>query len=142
MPDYDGRIVIDSHIDTTRFDLDASKLFNKAKKLSDKLSISIKTKGIDLGFNINAIDNIIPKNMDKRIAEMAKYAADLGKPTLLSDIPSKFDDISNSARKASKFLLLTQTKAPKFQFGGFAINNYFRISTVPLLPFTRTFCPF
>ena len=101
MPDYDGRIVIDSHIDTTRFDLDASKLFNKAKKLSDKLSISIKTKGIDLGFNINAIDNIIPKNMDKRIAEMAKYAADLGKPTLLSDIPSKFDDISNSARKAT-----------------------------------------
>ena len=101
MSEYDGRIVIDSHIDTTRFDLDASKLFTKAKKLSDKLSIGVKTKGINLGFNIDDIDKLVPKNMDKRIGEITKYASELGKQTLLSDIPSKLNDVTNSARKAT-----------------------------------------
>ena len=35
MPEDDGSIIIDSHIDTNNFDKDAGKLFDKAKKLSD-----------------------------------------------------------------------------------------------------------
>lgn len=35
MPEYDGSIIIDSHIDTSNFDKDAGKLFDKAKKLSN-----------------------------------------------------------------------------------------------------------
>lgn len=42
MPGYDGSIVIDSHIDTSNFDKDASKMFSKSKEISNKLSNTFK----------------------------------------------------------------------------------------------------
>lgn len=42
MPEYDGSIVIDSHIDTSNFDKDASKMFSKLKEISSKLDDALK----------------------------------------------------------------------------------------------------
>ena len=42
MPDYDGSIVIDSHIDTSNFDKDASNMFSRLKKISTKLDDALK----------------------------------------------------------------------------------------------------
>lgn len=70
MPEYDGSIIIDTHIDTSNFDKDANTLFNKASKISDKLSSSIgNTKiGLPKSFNVDSIASDIsklPANLQK-----------------------------------------------------------------------------
>lgn len=66
MPEYDGSIIIDTHIDTSNFDKDANTLFNKASKISDKLSSSIgNTKiGLPKSFNVDSIASDISKLPD------------------------------------------------------------------------------
>lgn len=70
MPEYDGSIIIDTHIDTSNFDKDANTLFDKASKISDKLSSSIgNTKiGLPKSFNVDSIASDIsklPANLQK-----------------------------------------------------------------------------
>ena len=67
MPEYDGSIVIDTHIDTDNFDKDASKLFNKSKEVADSISSSFSNlKNVDLS---KAIDI---KSVSSKIAEIPK----------------------------------------------------------------------
>ena len=46
MPEYDGSIIIDSHIDTTNFDNDANKIFNKLRLMSDHINDSFRNINI------------------------------------------------------------------------------------------------
>ena len=89
MPDYDGSIVIDSHIDSSGFDSDASKLFGKLQKLSGKFRLGIELDNQD----------ILPKNMEERISKIQKFSAELGNKISLSDIPSNIDGVTNSTRQ-------------------------------------------
>lgn len=46
MPEYDGSIVIDSHIDTANFDADANKLFWKLRDVSSRINDSFRNINI------------------------------------------------------------------------------------------------
>lgn len=46
MSEYDGSIIIDSHIDTTNFDNDANKIFNKLRLMSDHINDSFRNINI------------------------------------------------------------------------------------------------
>ena len=48
MPEYDGSIIIDTHINTDNFDKDANKLFLKTKDIANSISKSFDTKKIDI----------------------------------------------------------------------------------------------
>lgn len=48
MPEYDGSIIIDTHINTDNFDKDANKLFLKTKDIANYISKSFDTKKIDI----------------------------------------------------------------------------------------------
>ena len=41
MPEYDGSIIIDTHINTDNFDKDANKLFLKTKDIANSISKSL-----------------------------------------------------------------------------------------------------
>lgn len=58
MPEYDGSIVIDSHIDTSNFDKDASKMFSKAKSISTKLSMPFSNMGSSISNVFNGIGSM------------------------------------------------------------------------------------
>lgn len=49
MSEYDGQIIIDSHIDTSNFEKDANKISKDMKDLSDKIKNGFKNGKFDLG---------------------------------------------------------------------------------------------
>lgn len=54
MPEYDGSIIIDSHIDTSNFDNDANKIFNKLQTMSNRINDSFRNINVqNIGAQIN-----------------------------------------------------------------------------------------
>jgi len=123
MPEYDGSIVIDTHIDTDNFDKDASKLFNKSKEVADSISSSFSNlKNVDLS---KAIDI---KSVSSKISEIPKEInkIDVGSvSSAISQLPKELQNVEMKIFNISNAITYLRDNAKNLmgEFGGEVFNQ-------------------
>lgn len=123
MPEYDGSIVIDTHIDTDNFDKDASKLFNKSKEVADSISSSFSNlKNVDLS---KAIDI---KNVSSKISEIPKEINKIDVSSVssaISQLPKELQNVEMKIFNISNAITYLRDNAENLlgDFGGEVFNQ-------------------
>lgn len=96
MPEYDGSIVIDSHIDTKNFEKDSSKLFDKMKSVSDQMNEAFDDKKLEI--------------YNARLKHVLKSSQDLGDKILAPDISKNFSTFSDTVKRGQIDIANTKNK--------------------------------
>ena len=119
MPEYDGSIIIDSHIDTSNFDNDANKIFNKLQTMSNRINDSFRNINVkNIGTQIN--NTLVSVNLSQITSQMElinKSITKIGSNEAPRKLSNAFNSANNNIKSSFGSLAESISKNLKKSFG-------------------------